>query len=267
MNLARNDYARKLMARGRKAMRDGMPGPNDEEAWVGAGLLMREALLGDGKSNGASEAAEIALEIVESTIARRSKTVTVACKRGCSYCCSSVVAVTAPEVLRIARWLRRNAASQPRLASDAVTDRCEERAGLSLSDLMQQRPNCPLLIDGACGVYTVRPINCRQLLSSSMEACRADFEGIATNVPFVAEAQQKGAHIRALLLGAIDAAQRNTASYELAQSLAIALKHPDAEQRWLSGDDVFAPVMIKKGLENLQEAAGHWSSRIKAAAR
>jgi hypothetical protein len=267
MNVARSDYARKLMARGRKAMRDGMPGPNDEEAWVGAGLLMREALSGDGNSNGASDAAEIALAIVESTLARRAKTVPVACKRGCSYCCSAVVAVTAPEVLRIARWLRRNAASVPRLAPGAVLARCDERAGLSLSDLMQQRPNCPLLIDGACGVYTVRPINCRQLLSSSMEACRADFEGIATNVPFVAEAQQKGAHIRALLLGAMDAAGRDASSYELAQALSIALKLPDAEQRWLGGEDVFAPVAIKKGLDNLKEAAGHWSSRIQAAAK
>ena len=148
------------------------------------------------------------------------------------------------------------------LAPEAVAERCKERSNLTVAGIAQQRLPCPLLIDDACGVYQVRPINCRQVMSSSMEACRAKLAGLPANVPYVEEAMQKAAHTRSLLLGAIEAAGRDTTSYELTQALAIALKDPDAEKRWLAGEDVFAAAAIKKDMENLKDAARHWSSRI-----
>ena len=266
MSAGNGEVARILIARGRKAVRDGMPSPKDEEAWVGAGLMIAAKLRTTTSESGASDAADIALEMTETTLAKRSRSVPVACKRGCSYCCrGTAVATTAPEIFRIARWLHRNAAIKPALAPAAVANRCESRAGLNVAAISRTREACPLLIDDACGVYAVRPINCRQVLSSSVEACRAHYNGLAGPVPYVEEAQHKAAHTRSLLLGAIEAADRDSTSYELTQGLAIALREPDSEKRWLAGEDVFAAAVIKKDMENLKEAANHWSSQIRKA--
>jgi hypothetical protein len=256
--------ARKLMARGRSALRDGLPAPADADAWIGVGLILLDELRK--RPSGASRAADIALEAAESTLARRERPVAIACKRGCAFCCHGLVSASAPEVLRIARWIALNATAFPRMAPAAVIERGAPRAGHSVEELDRRKLACPLLVDGACGAYSVRPINCRRLLSTSVDACRADFEGRGSGVPYVAETMHKGTFVRTLLLGAIDAAGFPVTRYELSEALGLALTTPDAEQRWLAGEDVFAPLALKQDLGNIAGEVNGWSRRIKAAA-
>lgn len=268
MNTQTNTEARKLMRLGRDAVLQGLPVPTNEPPWIGAGLLMFHKLRDSNDSRGASDAASIALDLLEATMSKRTTRQPIACARGCSYCCkSTAVSVTAPEAFRLARWLRQNAnTSRPELAIDAVLARIDQRAELSLDALLQQRLPCVLLIDDACGVYSARPSNCRRLLSSSVEACKADYEGVPVRIPVIDEAMQKGTHIRALLLAAVAAAGLSTMSYELSEVLAVALRDANSEQRWLAGEDVFADVARRQELGTMQSAVDHWSSRIKRVA-
>ena len=258
------DQSRKLKRLGREAILQGLPVPTNEPPWIGAGLLMLERLRAAAPAAGASEAAVIALDLLEATMARRTSRQPIECARGCSFCCTTVVSITAPEAFRLARWLSQNAATlPPALAPAAIIERADERAGATLPELLRRRLPCVLLIDNACGAYTARPSNCRRLLSSSKAACKADFEGVPTRIPMVEEAMQKGAHVRALLLAAVAAAGLPTTGYELSQALAIALREPQAEQRWLAGEDVFAGAKLQQDLGPMQSAVDHWRTRLK----
>lgn len=67
------------------------------------------------------------------------------CRRGCDYCCRHLAAepqLTEPEFARLAP-----------LVTDAMRERAQRLAGPPYE--------CPLLEDGACGVYEARPIACR----------------------------------------------------------------------------------------------------------
>lgn len=258
------EEARRLMRLGRDACTQGLPAPTNEPPWIGAGLLMREKLTDRSRENGASEAAIIALDLLEATMVRRTSKVAIECARGCSYCCSSVVSATAPEIFRLARFLSQNAAARPPdQRPDALVARAAERGALTLAQFVQKRLPCLLLVDDACSVYTARPVSCRQLMSSSRAACRDDFEGRPARIPVVEEAMQKGAHVRALMLAAVAAAGLPVTGYELSQALSIALATPRAEARWLAGEDVFAGCVAHQDMAELGDAIGHWQRLMK----
>lgn len=263
MTVIGGDHTRKLKRLGRTAVQQGLPPPTNEPPWVGAGLLMLEKLVDRSRTDGASEAAAISLDLLEATMAKRTSRQPIACARGCSYCCTSVVSATAPEIFRLARWLRQNGPSRsPRLAPDAIIAAAAGRTSQSLDELLRQRPACVLLLDGACGAYPARPGNCRRLLSASAAACKADFEGVPTTIPVIDEAMQKGAHVRSLLLAAVAAANLPINGYELTQGLAVALADPAAEEHWLNGRDVFAGLSLTQPPGPSLTTITHWRKHL-----
>lgn len=104
----------------------------------------------------------------------------LACARGCSGCCEELVMVFRAEALRVARWLERpeNAAVRqrfleayptwrdrvgdgPRRVADAFSSG-DEAAHLALHvEQWQKRVLCAFNQDGACTIYPVRPLLCR----------------------------------------------------------------------------------------------------------
>jgi len=107
----------------------------------------------------------------------------VFCGKGCRNCCSLAVHTGFVEALAVARRL------------DEGQGRRVEAYAVKLRDLVQgvgELPEylrlhrqemgfCPLLDeDGACGVYPVRPLTCRSLISTRESAwCGADFSKVA----------------------------------------------------------------------------------------
>src|SRR4051812_46037862 len=107
----------------------------------------------------------------------------VACRSGCTYCCTVPVAASAPEVLAIATFVRerfdegRQTALDRRVeANIAATD------GMDMSRRDRVRLDCPFLEAGKCSVYEVRPVACRGYSSYSVEDCREDYEHPGTGV-------------------------------------------------------------------------------------
>lgn len=79
-----------------------------------------------------------------------------ACGPGCAVCCCQPIPLTPLEALLLTRYARL------RLGP-------EERAALARNHAAAQalpplRRNCPLLLDGRCAAYVVRPLACRRYL-------------------------------------------------------------------------------------------------------
>jgi len=97
----------------------------------------------------------------------RLKDVRVACRKGCSHCCHVWVSATAPEILHVAKQVRRRSGAAENVrAAHAIT------GGYSFS-VRALRPNpCPMLSEDACTIYEHRPVSCRYAASPDDYACR-----------------------------------------------------------------------------------------------
>src|SRR5262249_23750511 len=84
------------------------------------------------------------------------KRLPLACSAGCSYCCHSTVHASAPEILRIASWLKEKREEDDLAVLRARAEGAAEAiAPLNLSERLQAKIPCPLLdaATGACTVY------------------------------------------------------------------------------------------------------------------
>ncbi len=124
---------------------------------------------------------------------------TIACARGCTACCQTVVVTYLPEAARVAAWLARPESTAARQAfvdaypdwrarigdgTDRLVD-CERRGDLEAAqrefdDLRRRRVPCPFLRDGACSIYEVRPVVCRHTMAlDTAEHCGPPTPGAA----------------------------------------------------------------------------------------
>lgn len=170
----------------------------------------------------------------------------VACGAGCWWCCTKIVQVTAPEVLLVARYIRQ----WPQEAQEVVIARARgyvsALSGLPQQEWPSKRLRCPLLADdGKCSVYPARPLICRAWNSLDAGICRTQWaRRWAPGGPkeeMVFEYTTIVQTIQILLRHSI----REKTGIEIEHlvfgpALYIALTEPDAEQRWLAGEDIFA---------------------------
>jgi len=99
----------------------------------------------------------------------RQQEVALYCRRGCANCCRLAVHATWPEAVALAAVLDDRQLSA--LQIHVVRLRQQTDAADGMLDYLRQHRNtldgCPFLAaDGACGVYTVRPLSCRALHST-----------------------------------------------------------------------------------------------------
>jgi Fe-S-cluster containining protein len=107
------------------------------------------------------------------------------CKEGCSYCCCKPGVLTSiPELLRILDHV------QSTFSADAVSELRERArryarqiAGRNFNDPVNESVPCPLLVDGRCSVYEVRPLTCRGYNSMNVDACRSAHENRDVLIP------------------------------------------------------------------------------------
>lgn len=167
-----------------------------------------------------------------------------ACRPGCSYCCYQNVAVSPPELLAVALHLRTalTAEEMSRLAT-RVAALASQLGNAGNRERFLLRKPCPLLREGRCLVYPVRPLACRGDNSLDAEVCSAAFlnaEGGGETVPV--EYPPQRAITSGLLWGAVDAldeAGLEAGPLELTRALAVALAREDAAEAWLRGERVF----------------------------
>lgn len=249
---------RELRQQGQAALTWGLPNPASESAVLGMGLVMREKLADTAAPHRATEAAALAEAMLERTVNKMPQAPAYECAAGCNFCCHGAVSVSAPEAFRIARRL----AASPAAERDGILARAQARKTSTFEAALTLRTACPLLVDGNCSVYEDRPMGCRQFVSTSQQGCRTAFEARTADLPFVPAAANAGLVIRSLLLGATASLGLKPETYELSSALLVIAAEPDAEERWLKGEDVFATALKTPQPPNMQSSVGRWSQML-----
>ncbi len=162
----------------------------------------------------------------------------LACRKGCSHCCTQLVILTAPEAFYVAEQIRK----RPKTV-EAVIAVARAAGSLSLEERLRAKVPCPLLEAALCTVYAARPLGCHGFVSTDLNACLAAFERLETpNIPMPQDDISVLYACRMLLLSALRLAGLRDATYEMTSALAAIFAADRAERRWLSGEDIFAGV-------------------------
>ncbi len=164
----------------------------------------------------------------------------VACKKGCSHCCYGWVSASAPEVLFIAKAVRRR--SDPAVAGRISTAFEKTRDVEWLARSKHPHP-CPLLENEACSVYAIRPRSCRFWASADATICARAYHGISDEEIPTPRLNIVGRNAYAIAFAvALKHARLPHHLYEFNAALARAMQWENAEREWLAGIDVFADV-------------------------
>src|ERR671933_576195 len=171
----------------------------------------------------------------------------VACRAGCSWCCTfTSIRTSAPEVLRIAAYLRT---TLPPDDLRSITKRLAQRA-TRISTLPEDRRGraripCALLVNQRCSIYPVRPLACMGVTSSNAAACEASYRsGWTRPIPNGARHLGIAVDVRTGMTESITHAGLDGSGLDLNIALLIALETPDAADRWLAGEPVFADATL-----------------------
>jgi len=173
-----------------------LTGPVFAEAWqneiVAAAANTAHAVLGAAPDQArmvalASNAMAATSRLAEGFLARAPEG-SVACRSGCDHCCHQSVGVTPPEALVIFEHLR-NRLTEAELA--AVVDRIAKlharTRGLSSAQRFSPDLPCPLLEEGRCSVYEVRPLSCRGMNSLDAKECADRLRDPQAREAFIAQ--------------------------------------------------------------------------------
>jgi hypothetical protein len=106
---------------------------------------------------------------------------------------------------------------------------------------------CPILESNACSLYPHRPLICRSLLSTSLEAClKILVENRAAELPHADKSPLIRTCTAIMMKAALVLCGLPATHIELIQGLEVALTQEDAEERWLRGEQLFASVPADK---------------------
>jgi len=163
---------------------------------------------------------------------------TLACRRGCSHCCTQMVTLTEPEAFLMAAQIRQ----KPEVVA-AIHEVNAKTKGLTLEQRLRTGLMCALLKDQACSINAARPLGCRGFVSVDLSACISAFVNAGEpNIPMPGEFLSGLYACRILLMAALRLARLTDASFEMNEALSVILTQEDSETRWLRGENVFAGV-------------------------
>jgi hypothetical protein len=171
----------------------------------------------------------------------------IACREGCSFCCYLQVITTIPEVLHIATTLRSWTAAEQAALRDRIAAHREVMAGLDRDARRRTRVACPLLRDGLCSVYPIRPMSCRGWNSLDVRVCEADYLDPTQQTLGAIYGPQHEIHIYVQEgMGAgLQASGLQHERVELVAALQVCLDVPDVQDRWLAGQRLFDPAAVR----------------------
>ena len=167
--------------------------------------------------------------------------VPIACGRGCAFCCMNTwIEVTAPEVFFTVKHLPPERLGSVR---ESVLRACGQTEGKTLQERVKTVVPCPLLVDGACSVYPIRPVACRLAVSANADVCKRSFiDHSGESIPVPAPWGPLRQGYRVALEGALLNAGLDWNMTEWNSALRSALDDPAGESAWLAGQSMFADL-------------------------
>ena len=194
----------------------------------------------------AESAAQLADQAIATAVEQMPPSRPAACCQGCAWCCHKVVGTAAPEILRIAYWLRQCLSAEDLQAlRERVARVDEQRKALKHDPWAAARLPCPLLKGQRCSVYALRPLTCRGYNSSDAGACeRSVTVRGRVEVPIYDPQNRLATFVLDGMRAGLAEAGLRGELLELTAALRIALEATDATERWLAGEAVFAPAQL-----------------------
>jgi Fe-S-cluster containining protein len=218
---------------------------------LGEGLTVEKAV------EVAEDAAGLADRVFEDNFQRFPISKPLACRQGCFFRCYLPVSTDIPTAIRIAEHMRSE------FTPDTLAETRERIAEYNTAwrrvnnrKRFESRLACPLLVEGSCSVYPVRPLSCRGWNSVNVAKCETDYnhperKGTTTIYgPQLATTRAiDGGINQGLARSGLDGHE-----VDLAPALAILFDVPDAAERWLAGEDVFKPAWVPTSDREYQKA-------------
>jgi Fe-S-cluster containining protein len=178
------------------------------------------------------------------------------CKEGCSYCCCKPgVLTTVPELLRILDHVQSTFRPD---AVSALSQRARRYAsqieGRSFDDPTDESVPCPLLLDGRCSVYEVRPLVCRGYNSTDVDACRKAHEDADELVPIFSVIKDVTDGTTVGIAERLKSAGFNDSLVDLGSALNIALAAGDGfSADLIDGGTALLPAENSSWVRNLSD--------------
>jgi Fe-S-cluster containining protein len=190
-----------------------------------------------------SRLSEITNKPIESVMSEYKE---IDCHSGCSHCCQLRVVAFSHELVSIYYYLVSRVKSV-----DLV--RIKERLinqfllikDLTTDEHFTRNIECPMLINGRCSVYPVRPISCAGYHSRSEESCIHSNENphIVGNdgggIPQVAPVNFSMSLQNTIVIQVAEAIGEDSEKYELIRGLHSLFQNPKLVQQWKKGRRLF----------------------------
>jgi len=249
----RRTFRRGIKTACRSVLHEGLPLDQDRTAMAALAHILRGKLLEKENPQRAVEAARIAAEIFEISLEKNPPGKPLDCKLGCSYCCSRIVGVSAPEAFRVAQQISNIDGGF--LLRDAYLERAKRTIGVDPKARHAKRTPCALLDENACSIYPARPLSCRANASHSVQACLDAFQGKDANIPQPMVHLFLGDRCRMAIYAALRSLGFRAVSYELSEAVTLILHEDNACERWYAGEDIFADVQAPPDRTGEMDAA------------
>ena len=237
----RRQRDRALAKAGEAAVRRGVPRSAQLTDLAGLTFVLSRALGDDGAPDPSAESAALAHKSYEASVRADTARETIACGKGCAYCCYATVMATAPEVFRIAGQIKM---SPDKLAAFKL--RASATANLNPGQRFGKKLPCAFLIDNACSAYEGRPLACRRVTSFALAPCIEEFEGQEGDILVPQKRIAHASNAQVSLMAALKSRRQPTRVYELSAAVLAVLGMENAERRWRAGEDVFAGVLSEE---------------------
>jgi Fe-S-cluster containining protein len=170
------------------------------------------------------------------------------CKSGCDFCCYNQVELSTLEALLLGNFLvARFSQESLQLLLERVKTSLARRAGKTKVQLAAMRNElpCPLLEDGHCSIYEVRPLMCRAMHSLEVDACRQEFVHPNLNlVKFYSHRHIIHISISQGLIDACLALGYQSGPVDLSQAISDYCSIPNAIAHWLAGEGIFHTSLV-----------------------
>ena len=103
----------------------------------------------------------------------------LACRAGCQDCCVVNVSITLLEGIAISRFILQWERAERAEVERKLDTLWRAVRGLEDDERLMARKKCAFLDEqGCCTIYPVRPLFCRSISSTDVEACRAAVTGV-----------------------------------------------------------------------------------------
>jgi Fe-S-cluster containining protein len=187
-------------------------------------------------------------QVFSETLAETGKS--IACKKGCHYCCYLKVDLMTAEAFVIAEYIRTNFSDEEVQEVKAnARDNWKKIKRMDVNQHMAANLPCPLLRDGNCSIYPVRPSVCRQFHANKLKTCEDIFNDPKNlNLPNSMIPRLKNAcgHEIASTLKSFADSGYDDAFYDLNPAILEALDNDKSEERWLNKRRAFDRNMRAK---------------------